>query len=315
MTDCITAYEYTGGIVALDSGMFRPQMAACYIMETDSAVALIEVGNNASAERILSVLESRDRSVDEVSHVIVTHVHLDHAGGAGELMQRLPDAQLVVHPYGARHLIDPSRLEASARAVYGDTAFDAMYGTLKPVSEERVITMEDGDRISIGGRTLEFMDSPGHARHHFCIWDEHSRGWFSGDTFGLSYRDLDSSKGHFIFPTTTPIQFDPPALIASIDRLLEKSPRNMYLTHFGRVQDVPRLAEEMKAAVDKFVQFAERYAEAGNRTECIEKAMRDWLLEGIRNHGVTIPEEHIREVIEGDVILNTQGIEYWLDHR
>ena len=315
MTDCITALEYTGGIVALDSGMFRPQMAACYLLETDSAVALIEVGNNASADRILSVLESRGRRADEISHVIVTHVHLDHAGGAGELMQRLPDARLVVHPFGARHLIDPSRLEASARAVYGDDAFDEMYGTLKPVSEERVIIMNDGDSLSVGGRTLEFMDSPGHARHHFCVWDVHTQGWFTGDTFGLSYRDLDSANGCFIFPTTTPIQFDPPALTASIDRLLEKSPRNMYLTHFGRVQDVPQLAVKMKAAVGKFVQFADRYAGAENRTECIEAAMMEWLLEGIRDHGVTLPEERIREIVQGDVTLNTQGIEFWLDHR
>ena len=315
MTDCITALEYTGGIVALDSGMFRPQMAACYLLETDSAVALIEVGNNASADRILSVLESRGRRADEISHVIVTHVHLDHAGGAGELMQRLPDARLVVHPFGARHLIDPSRLEASARAVYGDDAFDEMYGTLKPVSEERVIIMNDGDSLSVGGRTLEFMDSPGHARHHFCVWDEHTQGWFTGDTFGLSYRDLDSVNGCFIFPTTTPIQFDPPALTASVDRLLEKSPRNMYLTHFGRVQDVPQLAVKMKAAVGKFVQFADRYAGAENRTECIEAAMMEWLLEGIRDHGVTLPEERIREIVQGDVTLNTQGIEFWLDHR
>lgn len=315
MTDCITALEYEGGIVALDSGMFRPQMAACYLMETDSAVALIEVGSNASADRILQVLKSRGRNTDEISHVIVTHVHLDHAGGAGELMHRLPNAMLLVHPRGARHLIDPSRLEASARAVYGDAEFDAMYGTLRPVPEERVIIMEDGESLTIGGRPLHFIDTPGHARHHFCVWDEQTQGWFTGDTFGLSYRDLDSANGHFIFPTTTPIQFDPPALIASIERLMERSPRNMYLTHFGRVQDVARLAVKMKADVGRFVQFADSYANSTNRTESIESAMREWLLESIHDHGVTLPEDQVRQVIEGDVVLNTQGIEFWLDHR
>ena len=315
MTDCITALEYEGGIVALDSGMFRPQMAACYLMETDSAVALIEVGSNASADRILQVLKSRGRNTDEISHVIVTHVHLDHAGGAGELMHRLPNAMLLVHPRGARHLIDPSRLEASARAVYGDAEFDAMYGTLRPVPEERVIIMEDGESLTIGGRPLHFIDTPGHARHHFCVWDEQTQGWFTGDTFGLSYRDLDSANGHFIFPTTTPIQFDPPALIASIERLMERSPRNMYLTHFGRVQDVARLAVKMKADVGRFVQLADSYANSTNRTESIESAMREWLLESIHDHGVTLPEDQVRQVIEGDVVLNTQGIEFWLDHR
>jgi len=315
MTDCITALEYEGGIVAIDSGMFRPQMAACYLLETDSAVALIEVGNNASADRILKVLKSRGREQEEISHVIVTHVHLDHAGGAGELIRRLPNATLVVHPRGARHLVDPSRLEASARAVYGDEEFDAMYGTLQPVPEDRVLIMEDGDSLAVGGRPLHFIDTPGHARHHFCVWDERTRGWFTGDTFGLSYRDLDTANGPFIFPTTTPIQFDPPALHASIDRLMKKSPRNMYLTHFGRVQEVERLAVRMKAAVDRFVDFAETYAKAEDRTTRIENAMRDWLTESVRDHGVQLTDKQLSNVLEGDIVLNTQGIEFWLDHR
>jgi glyoxylase-like metal-dependent hydrolase (beta-lactamase superfamily II) len=314
MAVCITALEYEGGIVALDSGMVRPQMAACYLLETDSAVALIEVGNNDSADRIIHVLESRGRSVDEVSHVIVTHVHLDHAGGAGELMQRLPNARLVAHPRAARHLIDPSRLEASARAVYGDEEFDAQHGTLIPVPEERVIIKDDGDSLSVGERPLLFMDSPGHARHHFCIWDEMTHGWFTGDTFGISYRDLDSENGYFIFPTTTPVQFDPPALIASIDRMLEKSPRNMYLTHFGRVQDVDRLASKMKDAVRQFARFGEDSAASEDRTAYIQTAMMKWLLEGIREHGVTLSEDQLRAILQNDVNLNTQGIEFWLDH-
>ncbi len=315
MSDCITALEYGGGIVALDSGMMRPMTAACYLLETDDALALIEVGNNASVERILKVIRSRGRNPDEVSHIIVTHVHLDHAGGAGELMARLPNAQFVVHPYGARHMIDPSRLEASSRQVYGDAAFDAMYGTLKPIAAERVITMEDGDSLSVGKRPLLFMDSPGHARHHFCIWDEQSRGWFVGDTFGLSYRDLDTPSGAFIFPTTTPTQFDPEVLIASIDRMMEKSPENMYLTHFGRVQDVPQMASRLKAAIHFFVELAETHANEENRTEAIEAGMMDWLLAGTREHGVTLSEQQVRERVQHDVMLNTQGIEFWLDHR
>jgi glyoxylase-like metal-dependent hydrolase (beta-lactamase superfamily II) len=315
MTDCITALEYEGGIVAIDSGMFRPQMAACYLLETGNAVALVEVGNNASADRILKVLEARGRSPEEVSHIIVTHVHLDHAGGAGELMRRLPEAKLVVHPRGARHMIDPSRLEASARAVYGDEEFDAQYGTLIPVPEDRVVIMEDGDSLSVGSRRLEFIDTPGHARHHFCVWDAATEGWFTGDTFGLSYRELDTDNGEFIFPTTTPIQFDPPALHASIDRMLEKSPRNMYLTHFGRVQDVTRAAVDLKAAIDSFVEFAESHADSADRTRAIETAMTEWLVEGVRKHGVTLPEEQLMTVLRGDIVLNTQGIEFWLDHR
>ena len=315
MNECITALEYEGGITAIDSGMVRPQMAACYLLETGSAVAVVETGNAASADRILKVLKSRGRRPEEISHVIVTHVHLDHAGGAGTLIQRLPQATLVAHPYGARHLIDPSKLEAGARAVYGEARFDAMYGSLVPVPKDRVIVKEDGEELAIGGRRLEFMDAPGHARHHFTVWDEQTNGWFTGDTFGLSYRNLDTENGAFIFPTTTPIQFDPPALISSIDRMMEKSPSNMYLTHFGRVQEAERLAEDMRRAVREFVELAERFEKSDDRTRCIEDAMMDRLFERARSHGVTLEEDALRETLAGDVILNTQGLEFWLDHR
>jgi glyoxylase-like metal-dependent hydrolase (beta-lactamase superfamily II) len=314
MAECITALEYEGGIVAIDSGMVRPQMAACYLLETDSAVAIIEAGNNDSTERILKVLASRGRQAAEVSHVIVTHVHLDHAGGAGKLMRLLPNATLVAHPRGARHLIDPSRLEASARAVYGDAEFDEMYGSLVPVPEDRVILMEDGDSLEIGKRPLSFIDTPGHARHHFCIWDEQTRGWFTGDTFGISYRELDTENGPFVFPTSTPIQFDPPALIASIKRMLEKQPENMYLTHFGRVQDVQRLADDMISSVEQFATFGEQYDGDENRQQGIRSAMMEWLMARARQHGVVYSDDKLREVFANDVILNTQGIEFWLDH-
>ena len=314
MAECITALEYPSGIVAIDSGQVRPQMAACYLLETDTALAVIETGNNYSVERILSVMAWRGRRVDEVSHVIVTHVHLDHAGGAGSLMQHLPEATLVVHPRGARHMIDPSRLEASARAVYGDEEYEAQHGALQPVPEERILVMEDGGSLQVGKRRLEFLDTPGHARHHFCVWDEVSRGWFSGDTFGISYRELDTSAGPFIFPTTTPIQFDPPALIESMARLMERRPENMYLTHFGRVQDVPRLEDDLIAGIHQFVEWAETFAQHPQRRERIEQAMMSWLIEGARAHGVALDDETLRGIFAGDVTLNTQGIEVWLGH-
>lgn len=314
MTECITALEYNGGVVAIDSGMVRPQMAACYLLETNSAVAVVEAGNNDSVPRILKVLSSRGRQPEEVSHVIVTHVHLDHAGGAGKLMQSLPNATLVVHPRGVRHMTDPSRLEASARAVYGDEKFDEMYGTLVPVAEDRVLVMEDGGGLVVGQRKLAFLDTPGHARHHFCVWDEQTSGWFSGDTFGISYRELDTENGPFIFPTSTPIQFDPPALIASVRELMEKSPESMYLTHFGRVGDIQRLASELIHSIEQFAAFGERFDGSDKREQEIQHVMMDWLMERARGHGVSCSDESLYQVFAADVVLNTQGIEFWLDH-
>jgi glyoxylase-like metal-dependent hydrolase (beta-lactamase superfamily II) len=189
-----------------------------------------------------------------------------------------------------------------------------MYGSLVPVPEDRIILMEDGDSLEIGKRPLSFIDTPGHARHHFCIWDEQTRGWFTGDTFGISYRELDTENGPFVFPTSTPIQFAPPALIASMKRMMEKQPENMYLTHFGRVQDIQRLADDMISSVEQFVTFGEQFDGDENRQQLIRSAMMEWLMVRARNHGVGYSDDKLREVFANDVVLNTQGIEFWLDH-
>lgn len=311
---CLEAIEYPGGVIAVDSGLLRPRMAACYLVECADQVLVIETGTNASVPRLLQVLHWRGWTPEQVSHVVVTHVHLDHAGGAGRLMQALPAAQLLVHPRGARHLADPARLEASVRQVYGDEEYERSYGTLVPVDAARMREMPDGATLSAGGREFRFRDTPGHARHHFCVWDAATRGWFTGDTFGLSYRELDTARGPFVFPTTTPIQFDPPALKASIDALLEAEPRWMYLTHFGRVGDVEHLAADMHRAIDVLVEIAERHRHAEARTTRIQDDMWSWWLTALREHGVELPNAQLREILWPDVELNTQGIEHWLDH-
>jgi len=311
----ISVTEYDGGIVAIDAGFVREHMVACYLVEAASEVAFIEVGTNSSTPRLLKVLKARGWQPQDVRYVIVTHVHLDHAGGAGSLMQLLPNATFLVHPYGARHMVDPSRLEAGARAVYGDELFDRMYGKLIPVPEERVQVMEDGAVAGLGQRQFRFMDTPGHARHHFCVHDSHSNGWFSGDTFGLSYRAFDTQNGAFVFPTTTPIQFDPVALKESVRKLMANHPQFMYLTHYGRVEDLQRLATALTDGVDQLAAIGELYQDDDQRTQKIKTAIGDWLMAGLRAHGVSLPDETCIRLLETDVVLNAQGIEFWLDHR
>jgi glyoxylase-like metal-dependent hydrolase (beta-lactamase superfamily II) len=307
--------QYAGGISVIDAGFHREQMAACYMMETDAEVAFIEVGTNSSTSRLMKTLERRGRKPEEVRYVIVTHVHLDHAGGAGSLMQLLPNATLLVHPYGARHMINPVKLEAGARAVYGDALFEQVYGELIPVPEERVKIMQDGQEVTLGNRCLSFMDTPGHARHHFCVHDSLTNGWFTGDTFGLSYREFDTENGAFLFPTTTPIQFDPEALKASVRKLLASQPDCMYLTHYGRVEDVEQLGARMIEGVDVLAGFAELYKDDDQRQGKIKAAMGDWLIAGLKAHGVSLDEARCMELLVSDIELNTQGINFWLDHR
>ena len=315
INDDFSVTEYAGGVLAIDSGFGREQMTACYMVEAESEVAFVEVGANSSTPRLMATLAQRGWAPEDVKYVIVTHVHLDHAGGSGSLMQRLPNATLLVHPYGARHMIDPTRLEAGSRGVYGDAMYEKIYGTLVPVPEERVRIMEDGDTLDFGDRQLSFIDTPGHARHHFCVHDSLTNGWFTGDTFGISYREFDTRNGAFLIPTTTPIQFDPPALKESVKRLIANRPDYMYLTHYGRVSDVPRLAEKMLEGVDKLVEIAGRYEHDDARRQKIEAAMADWFLQGLQQHGVNLSEETCLELLRPDIVLNTQGIEVWLDRR
>src|SRR5205814_2808706 len=229
---------HADGIHVIDTGFHRPRFDASYLLVERGRGAFIDTGTNHSVPRLLASLDAVGLPRDAVDYVIATHVHLDHAGGVGLLMRELPRAKLVVHPRGARHLIDPSQLMAGARGVYGDEEVARSYGEVVGVPAERVVTTEDGSTIALAGRELRFIDTPGHARHHHCIWDERSRGFFTGDTFGLSYREFDTDQGAWLLPTTTPVQFEPGALRQSVLRMLSAQPRQMYLTHFGPVDEV-----------------------------------------------------------------------------
>ena len=216
-----TASEDLGhGISAIDTGYVRPRFDASHLVVENGRAAFVDVGTTHSAPGLLTALEAQGLPPGAVDYVIVTHVHLDHAGGAGEMMRRLPQARLVVHPRGAWHMVDPSKLWAGASAVFGKEFVLRSYGAPVPVDASRVVEATDGFTLELGGRPLRFLDTPGHARHHFCVWDETSRSMFTGDTFGLSYRELASARGAFVLPTTTPVQFEPEALLASIDRLV-----------------------------------------------------------------------------------------------
>lgn len=306
--------QYPGGITAIDTGLVRPEMAASYLVAEDGRAAFVEAGTARATDRLLAALDELGVSRESVDLVIVTHVHLDHAGGAGTLMRHLPDARLVVHPRGAPHMIDPSKLIRGATAVYGETEFRRQFDTLAPVPEERVIVAGDGDRVELAGRTLAFMDSPGHARHHFCVWDEATRGFFTGDTFGLSYREFDTENGVFIFPTTTPIDFDPDAMHASIERMLSFGPECLYLTHYGRVDDPVSLAPAMHERIDALAGIARRHARAGDeRYAMIHADMEAYLLDELAAHGVTLDVPEQKRILAMDLQLNAQGLVVWLD--
>ena len=209
-------------------------------------------------------------------------------------------------------MIDPSALYEGALAVYGADEMQRAYGTLLGVDAARVRATSDGLMVGLAGRPLRFIDTPGHARHHHCIWDERTRGWFTGDTFGLSYRDFDTAHGAWLLPTSTPVQFDPPALRHSVQRLLQAEPQCMYLTHFGRVGDVQRLAGLLLEQLDEMVALGLRLREAPDRHEALKAAMRELYACRLQQHGVEDVTAGLA-LLALDVELNAQGLAVWLD--
>jgi glyoxylase-like metal-dependent hydrolase (beta-lactamase superfamily II) len=310
----LPAFEDLGhGITAIDTGYVRPFFDASHLVVENGRAAFVDVGTTFSAPALLAALEAKGLPPEAVDYVIVTHVHLDHAGGAGEMMRRLPGARLVVHPRGARHMIDPSKLWAGAAAVFGEETMLRSYGSVVPVDPSRVIEAPEGFRLELGGRPLLFLDTPGHARHHFCVWDEASRSMFTGDTFGLAYRELASPRGAFILPTTTPVQFEPEALLASIDRLLAYLPAAMILTHYSRVTEIGRLAADLQRETGELVALGRREDGKRDRAAHLRAGVEELVLGWARDHGAPLPTERLREMLAVDVELNAQGLEAWLD--
>jgi glyoxylase-like metal-dependent hydrolase (beta-lactamase superfamily II) len=307
--------QHPEGITAVDAQYLWPGHAAAHIIVDAGRAAFVDVGTHFSVPYLLAALSALGIAREQVDYVLITHVHLDHAGGAGELLAALPHAQALLHPRGAAHMIDPTALIQSSIAVYGAERFKSLYETIVPMPASRVRQVGDGERILLGGRELTLLHSPGHALHHYVVVDPAHHCVFSGDTFGISYRELDTPEGAFITPTTTPTQFDPEQLIASIGRIERAAPESVYLMHYSRVTGIPRLAAHLKEQIHELVRItlaADGGADPGAE---ISDAMWQLWLTRFRAQGGTLAEERIRQVLAGDLALNTQGLLAWLERR
>jgi len=302
------------GISCIEAYYQRPHLACCYLLIEDGEAAILDTGATNTAPMVMELLARKGLTPEQVKYVIPTHVHLDHAGGAGELMALLPNAQLVVHPAGARHMIDPSRLIAGATAVYGEAQFKRDYGSLTPVEASRVIKASDGFTLALGSRSLLCLDTPGHARHHICIWDERSKGFFTGDTFGIVYPELTTDQGAFIFLPSTPVQFDPDAWRQTIERLMSYQPERMYLTHYGSVDAPAPLAERLHQEIDAYVEIAEG-CDPENRYPSLFSALSSYYRSALERHGCDLSGSLFEDILHMDIGLCAQGLEVWLQRR
>lgn len=307
-------WDFDHGISAIDTDYVRPRLDASHLVVRGRRAAFVDVGVNHSVPRLLAALAAKNLDPAEVDWVFLTHVHLDHAGGAGELLRHLPNAKALVHPRGAAHLVEPDKLIAGTKAVYGAEAFARLYGEIVPISAERIVAAQDDARFRLDGSEFHCIHTPGHALHHYCLVDAESHSVFAGDTFGISYRAFDTAKGAFIFPATTPTHFDPQQAHASLDRITSFEPAAVFLTHYSRVTEVARLAADMHACLNAYVGIARNCAGQGEqRGACMQNLMHAYLVKRVREHGCTLDQATVDLWLGMDVELNAQGLAVWLD--
>lgn len=310
-----TLISFQHGIHAIDALYLRPRLAAIHLIVENGRAAFFDTGTTHSLPQVLDALKRLGLGPDAVDYVIPSHVHLDHAGGAGAMMRAFPRATLVVHPRGSRHLVDPAKLVAGTVAVYGAEATERLYGEIVPVDVGRLVEASDGMELDLAGRALRLIDTPGHAKHHLCLFDAKSESIFTGDMLGLSYRELDIAGKVSVFATTTPVHFDPAAMRQSLDRLLAFHPKAAYLTHFSRVTEVPRLVADLWRLVESHMEIA-RFANWGSgedRHARLVEALWRLVLEEKARQGWRLEDAALRELFAGDLELNAQGLEVWLD--
>ena len=306
--------DYGQGIWAVDSNYLRPQLDAIHLIVENGHVAVIDCAVNSSVPHILAALRDCGLRETDVDYLILTHIHLDHAGGAGLLMSKLPNAQLTVHPRGARHMIDPRKLIDGTVAVYGEAHMRELYGEILPVDASRVIQTPHQTTLLLNGRSLVFFDTPGHARHHVCVLDEKTGHVFTGDTFGLSYRELDRDGRQFVVPTSSPVHFDPVAAHRSVELIAGLRPGAAYLTHYSRVREIDRLAADMHRLLDAYVELAHAAGAAGPERHGLFKAgLQDIIRAEAKRHGWRISIEAALAVLDLDLELNAQGLAIWFD--
>ncbi len=305
--------DFPHGVSAIDTDFVRPRLDSSHLIVRNGRAAFVDTGTNSGVPRLLQALADKNLDPADVDYVLLTHIHLDHAGGAGLLMQHLPNAKLVVHPRGAGHMAAPDKLIAGTRAVYGDELYRRMYGDILPIPAERIVESSDGMRLRLGDSELELIHTPGHALHHYCIIDHDANAVFTGDTFGISYREFDTARGAFVFASTTPVQFDPQAAHASIDRLLSYGPSAAYLTHYSRVTDLERLAQDLHRDLDAYVAIARGCGASGmEAVGAIATRLREHMLRRLQDHGCTMSPAEVDGLLSVDIQINAQGLAVWL---
>jgi glyoxylase-like metal-dependent hydrolase (beta-lactamase superfamily II) len=288
------------------------EIAACYLITADDELALVDNNAQSALSQITSTIDEQIKDGKSLKYLILTHIHLDHAGLTGKLAKLYPEAMVVVHPKGVRHMHNPSRLEASSRSVYGDDAFDEMYGQLIGVVESQLISPADGEKLPLGNQSLKFIYTKGHANHHFCIVAPFINSIFTGDSFGLAYPHLNEIKNTWIYPSTSPTDFDYEEALISLDKIQKTGMSNAYLTHFGVWSKLSEGAEQLK----EHLQFHEHLRQEMLEHPDLQKSLpffkdklQDYTFKAMKSRGLVCSQGQ-KEIIEYDIKLNIQGLAF-----
>ena len=303
-------------VVLVDTGYVRPQFAAAYIISqrapSGNRLAIIDPGTNFSVPRILATIKDLACDYGQVSYIILTHVHLEVSSGVGLLMQYCPNAKLIIHARGARHMINPSTLLSNTIAIYGENFVEKEFGKLLPVEAKNIIEVSDGFLINLAGRMLTVLETPGHSKEHIGIWDELTQGVFTGNAFGSSFREIDNALAPFIFPSTPPMTFEPKALRVSLKKIIALLPNCAYLTHFGRVESIPKIYLGILKTLDEVETLGKKLKFAKNRHEFLKEGLLNIYIETLRSHDCQLADSKIQQLLEFDIEQNAQGMGGWL---
>ncbi|MFO7774543.1 MAG: MBL fold metallo-hydrolase [Candidatus Hydrogenedentota bacterium] len=305
-------------ITTIECHYIEPERAAAYLITEGERAVFVDNNTAYAVPYLLDALKETGRTPAQVTYIIVTHVHLDHSAGTARLLEECPNATVLCHPRAARHLIDPSRLVASSKKVYGEDLFNKLYGQIDPVPEERIRTVEDNETLDVGERRLTFLHTRGHANHHICIHDAKSNAVFTGDSFGIACPALQHGTHPYIAWAAPPTDFDPDAAREAVERLVETCADRFYLTHFGAFTAIREGAALLRRNIDDL----EAILNEATETTLTGNELRAWCEDRLRK----VTEEVLREAglplnddvfhwVESDIQLNSLGLAFVAEKR
>ncbi len=279
-----------------DCGMFgHEEFGAIYLIE-DEKVAVIESGTSFEHDRIITAIKEFGYNPQDIDFLIVSHIHLDHAGGAGFLLQEMNKAKVYVHERGSKHLADPSRLLASAKSALGSSADE--FGTMRPIHQDRLVAVKDGDRLELGARELIFYDSPGHAPHELTIFDTHNKSVFTGDAAGLYLH-----RDDVLMPIAPAPSFNLEDNLRSLDRLLELRPRALLFSHFGPHTNPQAVIEVQKQQYSAWSDFVKEHRHSTSHDEMTERLYDSHGVQ-VKKYGTQFIKRRIKDSVEGLVVYH-----------